>query len=167
MFLNQKQINRFWSGVNCQGPNGCWPWAYFCHPKGGGQFRLNGRIEYTHRISWTFSQNRQIPELFEDLPSMICHTCDNPPCCNPTHLFLGNSKINQKDSVVKDRRSYLKLWLKGENSFLAKKTNAQICEVKIDLEENLLTQTQIAVKHGLSRQAVSLIKTGKRWSYIK
>ncbi len=59
--------------------------------KGYGQFTYNGKSCYDHRIAY-----RKIPE---DKP-FICHRCDNPPCCNPNHLFPGTMKDNFDDKTI-------------------------------------------------------------------
>lgn len=91
---------RFWSHVN-KGPD-CWPWtASAMDAFGHGQFtfRLRGKHyrAYAHRVSWLLSG--------ESIPAgmVICHHCDNPPCVNPNHLFLGTQGDNLRDASRKGR----------------------------------------------------------------
>lgn len=169
MVLGEKAIDRFWTNVDVKGGDECWPWLRYCNQDGYGRFKLNGKYEQAHRVAWTLA-NGLIPELFEDLPSKICHSCDNPPCCNPNHLFLGNQLINLEDSAAKGRQSYpqpwSKGWCKGENHPKALKTEVEIKEIKLDLRENVLTHKQIAEKFGVSRPTISLISRGETWSHI-
>lgn len=172
MVLDEVVVDRFWEGVDIQGENDCWEWKRSC-ADGYGRFWVNLRMEGAHRVSWTIARG-VIPELFEELPACVCHKCDNRKCCNPNHLFLGNSKVNQKDSAVKGRHAYPQpwqrgshLWHRGERHPQALKIETEIKEIKADLKEGILTQEQIGRKHGLSRSAVSAINVGRRWPHVK
>lgn len=112
MLLDEKAEKRFWKNVDRRGEDECWEWRRCCTEGGYGQFNLNKRMEIASRVAWTIA-NGLIPELFEGLPTFICHKCGNPKCCNPGHLFLGNPKINLKDSSIKGRQVYPQLWCKG------------------------------------------------------
>lgn len=163
LILTSSDANRFWSGVDRGNFNDCWLWKCSCLPKGYGLFYLNGKRERANRVSWTLV-NGLIPEFFEGLPSQICHSCDNPPCCNPGHLFLGNNKINVRDSVIKGRHT-------NPVYFGAFNPRAQITELQaIEIKERYKsgeTQTQIAGIYGVAQQTVSQICSGKRWFHVK
>lgn len=92
---------RFWAKVDVQGPNDCWPWKGKVNAAGYGYICTGGRKKsLTHRVSYKIA-NGSIPKgLF------ICHHCDNPPCCNPLHLFAGNNSDNQRDALMKGRRPW-------------------------------------------------------------
>lgn len=165
MFLNRIIVNRFQLNIGIPDENGCWPWlgSRNCYPKDYGRFNINGKKELAHRVAWIIV-NGPIPDLFEGLPSMICHLCDCPWCVNPAHLFLGNNKINQKDCI--DKRRHRNLNQKGENNLNSKAIEAQVIEVRWDLKKGILTQGQIAEKFGLSRKIVSDINIGKTWGCV-
>lgn len=88
---------RFWSYV-LKLPNGCWEWQGGKVRYGYGGFHdENHRLRFAHRYSWEM-HNGPIPKgLF------VCHTCDNPPCINPAHLFIGTPKDNTQDMIRKGR----------------------------------------------------------------
>lgn len=77
--------------------NGCYEWKGSRNKDGYGQASVNGRRVLAHRAIWSLIHG-QIPEKM-----YICHKCDNPPCINPEHLFLGTPSDNQKDSYRKGR----------------------------------------------------------------
>lgn len=90
---------RFWLGAEpMMDERGCWEWGKARDGRGYGV--INGRDRgnvYVHRLSWEI-HNGPIPKgLF------ICHHCDNPPCCNPKHLFLGTAADNSRDMKLKKR----------------------------------------------------------------
>lgn len=77
--------------------NGCWEWQGTRKPDGYGAITLDRRPHYVHRVSWEVF-NGPIPD-----GKWILHHCDNPPCFNPAHLFLGDVGLNNQDAVEKRR----------------------------------------------------------------
>jgi len=78
-------------------PSGCLEWTGAHQPFGYGHMWFNGAVVGTHRIAWVLA-NGPIPDGLQ-----VCHTCDNPPCCEPTHLWLGTTQENTADMVAKGR----------------------------------------------------------------
>ena len=106
--LSPKDIARFWSSVSVKGDNDCWLWGKSQFIRSAtsrgnrdrpnyGQFWAFGRNWHAHRIAYFLFNQEDLGE------SMGCHTCDNPPCFNPDHLFPGTQSDNIKDSVRKGR----------------------------------------------------------------
>jgi len=86
----------------------------------------------------------------------VCHTCDNPLCVNPAHLFLGTHQDNMKDMYDKDKQP------KGEEHGSAKLTEAEALEIYH--AEGY--QKDIADEYGVTQRLVSYIKNKQRWSHI-
>jgi hypothetical protein len=81
--------------------NGCWVWQGWCNPDWGyGHTSWRGRQWAVHRLIWTAMRG--------DIPAgkILCHRCDNPPCCNPEHLWLGTDQENHIDKTAKGRHHY-------------------------------------------------------------
>jgi len=95
--MNEIKIGSFWKKVIKK--DGCWEWAACTNESGYGIFHTGKKTDRAHRVSWILT-NGEIPSgLF------VCHKCDNPPCTNPDHLFLGTNKDNVDDMIAKGRNS--------------------------------------------------------------
>ena len=82
----------------CRDPAKCWDWQGSCLLKGYGQILLNGRRVLAHRVAWELANNREVPEGMQ-----VNHHCDNRPCCNPRHLYVGTQADNMRDMVQRGR----------------------------------------------------------------
>lgn len=100
MQFTQKDIAHFWSRVDKSGQ--CWLWVGARTSAGYGHFYIGKLAIYAHRFSWQII-NGEIPKGL-----LICHHCDNPPCVNPNHLFLGTLSDNARDSAAKGRSHFQK-----------------------------------------------------------
>lgn len=90
---------RFWDRVGPLTSTGCREWQGPKDELGRAMFRLDGKNIRTHRAAYLLAIG-PIPEGF-----CVCHRCDNPPCCEPTHLFLG-TQANNVDDMIQKRRHY-------------------------------------------------------------
>lgn len=95
----------FWSTLHpTLGTDACWEWPKARNKWGYGTFRLplsdGGQETLAHRVAWTLT--------YGPIPAgqLVCHTCDNPACCRPSHLWLGTNKENLLDCITKGRMPY-------------------------------------------------------------
>ncbi len=86
---------RFWAKVDKSGE--CWVWTGARWSFGHGAVSINRVVHGAHRISWQFA-NGEIPDGMN-----VLHHCDNPPCVNPAHLYLGSFADNGRDMAVRAR----------------------------------------------------------------
>lgn len=94
--ITQNQIIKFWSHVSILDKESCWLFFGGNGKRGYGMISINGESHLAHRISYVI--NNKI-----DLDVLVCHTCDNPPCVNPSHLFIGSQVENMLDMFEKER----------------------------------------------------------------
>lgn len=144
---------RFWPKVVVGADTDCWPWvAKARHPYGYGRMTAGRGVHLkAHQIAWSL-KNGPIP-----IGLLVLHSCDNPSCCNPSHLSVGTQKANM--AGAKERgRSLAPPVHKGEANHNSKLTNKQIAAIRADQR----SAEAIAVDYGISSKTVYRIRWGKR-----
>lgn len=112
--------DKFWKLINKKS-NGCWEFALTPTFFGYGTLKVNGKARKAHRHAWILTHG-EIPKGMS-----VCHTCDNPNCINPAHLFLGTAFDNMQDMAKKGRAAGFKR--KGENHPLAKYKDSKVRKI--------------------------------------
>jgi len=132
--------------------DGCWLTKY---TGGRPKIRINGK---NHLLA------RKVYEVYKSVSPgnmLVCHTCDNPHCINPEHLFLGTHKDNMLDRNRKGRQA------KGSRHGHAKLTETQVMKIRDLLSEKTLRICQIAEIFGVKPGIISDINTGKKWTHVQ
>ena len=97
----KSNFDRFINKIKYVDENGCWEWTAFRNSQGYGYMKFkDGKNISAHRFSYIY--------YIGDIPdgADVLHRCDNPSCCNPTHLFLGNDSSNVLDREMKERNPH-------------------------------------------------------------
>lgn len=152
----QSLQERFWNKVARSSPSDCWEWQGARQTMGYGAFSINGKPEATHRLAWEMA-NGPIPDGLH-----VCHHCDNPPCVNPAHLFLGTPAANAADKVSKGRASG---GARGSRNNRAKLNEWSACGVMARCLQGV-PQVQVSREFGVTRQVVYCIVKGKVWKHL-
>lgn len=155
--LKSPLVTRFWQKVDRRSPNDCWLWTGGMHASGYGSGCTDKNSEeqiLAHRLSWQLHFGSIPDGLF------VCHHCDNRPCVNPAHLFLGTPADNTRDMVQKNRQ------VQGESTRTAKLTISQVAEIRSRFA-NGETQTDIARNYNVSKSCIYLIVRSKNWKSVK
>ena len=129
----------------------CWEWLKSLTPGGYGHIWIDGKCQKVHRVMYKY--------IYGDIPAdkpHILHQCDNPKCCNPTHLYAGTAQNNMDDMMNRGRS------LKGEKQHLSKLTEKQVLEIRTSEEP----QTVLVKRFNVGKATISKIKNRKTWKHI-
>lgn len=146
---------RFWSRVSIGTESECWKWNGCKNKQGYGSLRLDSKLKQAHRIALELTIGRLLlPE------ECACHKCDNPPCCNPSHLFVGTKKDNSVDASMKGRlgKSF------GENQWCCKLTEDDVKEIRRRISTDPING--LASEFGVSRTALFKIVHRITWKHV-
>lgn len=134
---------------------GCWNWLGNCQNNGYGRLKFRNVRSLAHRVSWQVFRG--------EIPKGMCilHSCDNPRCVNPDHLFLGTKDDNNQDMIEKGRDRKVC----GEKSPKAKLTVGQVRELRRLYLEGVKIY-QLAPIFGINRSSIGAIVRRKTWKHV-
>lgn len=147
---------RFWTKVRQFGE--CWIWVAAATPKGYGTFRFEGKNVYAHR--WSYS--RYVGPI--PYRRQVCHTCDNPSCVRPSHLFIGTPADNTADMIAKGRARGGSS--KGVAHPAAKLTEEAVIEIRRAFGCQEITQKELAEQFGVSKGAIAHVVRKETWRHL-
>lgn len=142
----------------------CWLWGGVLVSDGYGQLYI-GRIgdkrirKPAHVVSWRLHNNMQCVPI----AMKICHDCDNPPCVNPHHLWLGTNKQNMEDMTSKGRQFQPKGSLHGE----AKLTEWKVQRILQLFITGHWSYKMLAERFGVTNTKIGQIIKGKAWLHVE
>ena len=149
------------------GPDGCWPWTKGVNSQGYGRFKVGGKTVSATR--WGYAN------IVGPIPNkkFVLHHCDNPPCHNPKHWFLGTNKENMDDMKRKGRqnsptgarhgsKTRPERLSRGEKHYAATLTDAQVSEIKRLWMTGDFLQRELAEQFSVRQSNISRIVNGKR-----
>lgn len=143
----------FWSGVRKAGKDECWNWKKSI-VRGYGQSHIQGHPEKSHRVAFRIT--------YGYWPNIARHTCDNPICCNPSHLIDGTHKDNTQDMLSRGRCNPPV----GERSGHAKLTDEKVIEIRREYSSFKTPYIKLAEKYGVCFQLIGQIVTRKIWCHV-
>jgi len=152
-------MRRFLKYVTIGDEDECWEWQGRTDGDGYGWFVWpDKKICLAHIAAYVLFVGK-IPSRHGKKKLCVCHSCDNPSCINPTHLWLGTNKQNIRDMIDKGRKHDTH----GENNPSAKLTLEQIEEIRKLYKKGHISQYRLADKFNVTQGLISYITSGKVW----
>lgn len=148
--------NRFWEKASIGFSDECWPWAGRVSEQGYGVFDYQGRPQIASRISYWLATGVEPGDLD------VCHSCDNPPCVNPKHLWLGTASDNMKDASSKGRVTGAINPRKGRDVNTCRLEEEEVRHVR----RSTLSRKELATLYGVSSNAIRLIQLRVNWGWL-
>lgn len=128
----------------------CWLWEGSLNNQGYGQVRRQNKLLLAHRVSYEL----QVAPVHSF--NKVLHSCDNPQCVNPDHLFIGSQLDNVADRDKKNRVAH------GETHYRSRLVEADI----VDIRCSPLTHRELASAYGVCHQHICNIKNNKVWKRV-
>lgn len=150
---------RIANGLDTANDGECWEWTRAKNQDGYGTITYAGKTWLVHR--WSF----QLATGIDTGGSQVLHRCDNPPCINPDHLWLGDRSANMADCFAKGRSSIAPHFIRGESNGSAKLTAVQVIEIRRRLRSGDF-QKSIAADYGVSRSLIGQIGQLIIWAHV-
>lgn len=165
----------FWKHVDCTNVSNCWPWKIALTKAGYGRIRYHQKEWKASRLAWMLT--------YGDPGNLnVLHACDNPRCCNPTHLFLGTHQDNMQDMVAKGRHprnkagylphgdqhhSHLRpeVVARGEHNGSSVLTAGQVMDIRRKYTQGMSSR-RLANEYGVVKSNILFIVHRKTWKHL-
>ncbi len=154
MSKSRPLTERFWEKVSIT--SGCWLWKGARHPFGYGMIgkTRSNSITTAHRVCWELCRG-PIPTGLQ-----VLHRCDNPPCVNPNHLFLGTQKDNMMDCTMKKRIAY------GQRVSSTKLNERDVVTIR-QLSKSGISYQKIANEFDISIATAWMAIKRRNWKHVQ
>jgi len=149
----------FWAKVKLGAESMCWEWTGARNKWGYGATSLDGRQMNASRVAWILTHGPIAGGV------VVCHTCDNPACCNPSHLFLGTQADNLRDCQEKGRHRCVASG-RAHPRPRAKLSEELVLEAR-RLYARGVSQVQIGNRLGVHSSTISRAVRGEYWSFVE
>ena len=152
-----------WSKVDKRDEDECWKWKGYKNDEGYGRTWINDKGYYAHRVIYSLvypnSINLNAPSSTDET-GFLLHTCDNPACCNPKHLWIGSHWDNMADKVKKGRSADFS----GDKGPRCKLTMEQAMQIR-ELRKAGISAKELAKQFEISLSSMKSLLANK--SYIE
>jgi len=154
VFKGSTGLQRFWKRVEKAGPDDCWPWQGARNKDGYGMVSVSCTCYQAHRVAYELTCG----PVGRTYKVCILHTCDNPPCCNPAHLFRGTRKDNIADMTQKGRLASFEGAVNGR----AVLTEKDVLDIFNSSESNV----DLGEAYDVAPTTISAIRNQRNWKHL-
>lgn len=140
---------------------GCWFWQNEPDEWGYGTIGIGGEKRKAHRVSFDLLRDEPLPDF--DPEHQVNHTCHNPSCVNPDHLYIGSAKENMDDALEVD--AWGENRARGSKVGTSKITEDEVAEIKRRCNSGE-TQKAVSEDYDVSHSMVNKIMVGEFWSHV-
>lgn len=146
-----------WDYVDYAAHNEYWEWMRYKLHSGNsyGVMVIEGKNEMAHRMAQELTNGKILKGLF------VLHHCDNPPCVNPDHLYIGTRQDNADDMCRRGRSA------KGMDNGRSKLSDNNVLEIRKVYQLNRYTYKEIGAMYGVSYHVIFCIIKNKTWKHLK
>lgn len=156
--LTDAEKARLWSKIDVRGPDDCWLWMAQHKKKDGRGVIKFRQIDFqVPRVTLALVDGN-----FPEGSVYACHECDNPPCCNPAHLWWGTHAENLADAA---RKGLMYKWQGRRSGHLNPNAKLKPSDV-LKIRSDPRTQIEIAAQYGVGETAINNIKHRRTWSNL-
>lgn len=149
--------DRFRDYLDVPGSALCWPFIGARDAFGYGRFVIErGNLHYAHRVAWALHTGANVPDGLR-----VLHTCDNPPCCNPAHLYLGTIARNNQDRYDRGRVPSIA----GSKNPMARLAEQDILDIRARWRQGEREAT-IAPDYPVARKVIYKVATYRSWRHL-
>lgn len=163
--MSDKDKARFYSKIRPGAPDECHEWTASCSIGGYGRFgTAPGTMVYAHRVAYMLHHHVELPPRDPYSKTFVLHTCDNPKCCNPAHLYLGTAQNNTNDMKRRGRS------LIGEASGSAILSEDDVRSIRafyaVKANRGALGREYLSQRYGISFNSIGDITGGRSWKHV-
>ncbi|QDF18885.1 HNH endonuclease [Gordonia phage SCentae] len=152
-----------WSHIAVGDFDQCWEWTGSRNDKGYGRIKTGGRSYVAHRVA--FEQFWRRP-----LEGIGCHSCNNPPCCNPFHVYDGTHRTNARDRVAAGTDWWSRPEsprARGERVAQSKLTEDAVREIRRRYTAGGVSQQSLADEFGVNQTKISDVVRRRTWRHVE
>ena len=169
---NAKDLERFWAKTDkSNGEDACWVWIAGRTTRGYGTIYWLGTSHLSSRIAYEITYGA-IPD-----GQCVLHKCDNPPCVNPKHLFLGTRQDNLADMRTKGREKHAvgtengaytcpEKVRRGTAITLSKLDDDKVRDIRNQYDKGDTSYDKLAKQYSVSKQVIASVIHRKTWRHV-
>ena len=155
--------SRIWRHIERRGPDACWPWTASVDARGYGQVKDRHRTRKAHQVVLEMVLGRPLRTRDGEWG---LHHCDNPPCCNPSHLYAGTARENRRDMLERGRGRH-------GGAPGSRNSNAKLTETTVRIIRAIMaadpprgTGATLARLYGVTPTVITRIARGRIWRHV-